>query len=108
MVANPIFEGFPAMAKQPAEQIAEATTEALAKSGEAAEKIVKGNAEALTESGNASRAAVQELTRAYQELATKNALNRHHLALNRHHLSYFPPAPPGRGILAEPPLLTLS
>jgi len=36
---------------------------------------VKGNAEALTVSGNASRAAVQELTRAYQELATKNAKN---------------------------------
>ena len=36
---------------------------------------MKGNAEALTVSGNASRAAVQELTRAYQELATKNAKN---------------------------------
>ena len=63
------------MAKQPAEQIAEATTEALTKSGEAAEKIVKGSAEALTDSGNASRAAVQELTRAYQELASKNVKN---------------------------------
>ena len=50
------------MAKQPAEQIAEAASKALTKSGEAAEKIVKGNAEALTESGNASRAAIQELT----------------------------------------------
>ena len=63
------------MAKQPAEQIAEAPAEALTKSGEAAEKIVKGNAEALTESGNASRAAIQELAKAYQELATKNAKN---------------------------------
>ena len=36
---------------------------------------MKGNAEALTVSGSASRAAVQELTRAYQELATKNAKN---------------------------------
>ena len=63
------------MAKKPAEQIAEATTEALTKSGEAAEKIVKGSAEALAESGNASRAAVQELTRAYQELASKNVKN---------------------------------
>ena len=63
------------MAKRPAEQIAEATAEALTKSGEAAEKIVKGNAEALTESGNASRAAIQELTRAYQELASKNVKN---------------------------------
>ena len=63
------------MAKKPAERIAEATTEALTKSGEAAEKIVKGSAEALAESGNASRAAVQELTRAYQELASKNVKN---------------------------------
>jgi phasin family protein len=36
---------------------------------------VKGSAEALAESGNASRAAVQELTRAYQELASKNVKN---------------------------------
>src|SRR6476646_10572986 len=63
------------MAKQPGKQVAEATAEPLTKGGEAAEKIVKGNAEALTVSGNASRAAVQELTRAYQELATKNAKN---------------------------------
>ena len=74
-VTDLVFEGFPAMAKKPAEQIAEATTEALTKSGEAAEKIVKGSAEALAESGNASRAAVQELTRAYQELASKNVKN---------------------------------
>jgi phasin family protein len=63
------------MVKRPGKQIAEATAEPPTKSGEAAEKIVKGNAEALTVSGNASRAAVQELTRAYQELATKNAKN---------------------------------
>jgi phasin family protein len=62
------------MAKQPAEQIAEATAEALTKSGEA-EKIVKDNVDALGESSNASRAAVQELTKAYQELAAKNAKN---------------------------------
>jgi hypothetical protein len=63
------------MAKQPAERIAKPTTEALTKSGEAVEKIVKGNADALSESGNASRAAVQELTKAYQALAAKNAKN---------------------------------
>ena len=63
------------MAKRPGKQIAEATAEPPTKGGEAAEKIVKGGAEALTVSGNASRAAVQELTRAYQELATKNAKN---------------------------------
>ena len=74
-VAYPVFEGFPAMAKQPTEQIAEATSEALTRSGDAAEKIMEGNAEALTESGNSSRAAIQELTKAYQELAAKNAKN---------------------------------
>ena len=63
------------MAKKPAEQVAETASEAVTKSGEAAEKIVKGNAEALTESGNASRAAVQELTKAYQDLAAKNVKN---------------------------------
>ena len=63
------------MAERPGKQIAEATAKPPTKGGEAAEKIVKGNAEALTVSGNASRAAVQELTRAYQELATKNAKN---------------------------------
>ena len=63
------------MAKRPGKPIAEATAEPPTKGGEAAEKIVKGGTEALTVSGNASRAAVQELTRAYQELATKNAKN---------------------------------
>jgi len=60
------------MAKRPGKQIAEATAEPLTKGGEAAEKIVRGNAEARTASGNASRAAIQELTKAYQELATKH------------------------------------
>jgi phasin family protein len=63
------------MAKKPSEQVAEASTEALTKSVPASETIMKENADALTESGAASRAAVQELTRAYQELATKNAKN---------------------------------
>jgi phasin family protein len=63
------------MAKKPGEQIAKARAEAVTESGEAAEKITKGAAEALTESGKASRAAIQELTKAYQELATKNAKN---------------------------------
>ncbi|SRR5271165_2552757 len=69
------MKGSAAMAKRTSEQIAEASAEALAEGGEAAEKIVKGNAEALTECGNASRVAIQELTKAYQELATKNAKN---------------------------------
>jgi phasin family protein len=63
------------MAKRPGKQIPEATAEPLTKGGEAAEKIVKSSAVALTVSSNASRAAVQELIRAYQELATKNAKN---------------------------------
>ena len=63
------------MAKQPGKQIAEATAEPRTKGAEPAEKIVRGRAEALTVRANASRAAVQELTRAYQELATKNAKN---------------------------------
>jgi phasin family protein len=70
------LEGFLAMAKQTGEQIVQdRTTEALARSGEAANEIMKGNADALTESGNASRAAVQKLTKAYQELTTKSARN---------------------------------
>jgi hypothetical protein len=36
---------------------------------------MKCSTEALTESANAARTAVQELTKAYQELATKNAKN---------------------------------
>jgi phasin family protein len=63
------------MPKPTVEQIPKAAAEALTKSGQAAEKIIKGSAEALTESRNASRAAVEELTKAYQELATKNAKN---------------------------------
>jgi phasin family protein len=64
------------MAKQTGEQtVQDSTTEALARSGEAANEMIKGNVDALTETGKASRAAVQELTKAYQELTTKNARN---------------------------------
>ena len=63
------------MANPTVENIAKTNADALAKSSRAAEVIMKGGAEALTESGNASRAAIQELTKAYQELATKNAKN---------------------------------
>ena len=72
-----------AMAKWASEQVVEASAEKPAKSGQV--KLIKdaltetGNASiaavALTDSGNASRAAVQELTRAYQELASKNVKN---------------------------------
>jgi len=63
------------MANPTVENIAKTNADALAKSSQAAETIMKGSSEALTESGNASRAAVQELTKAYQELATKNVKN---------------------------------
>ena len=63
------------MANPTVEPIAKANADAATKSGLAAEKIVKGNADALTDSGNASSAAFQELTKAYQELAAKNAKN---------------------------------
>ena len=64
------------MAKHTSEQIVQdRTTEALARSGEAANEMIKVNVDALAETGNASRAAVQELTKAYQELTTKNARN---------------------------------
>jgi phasin family protein len=39
------------------------------------ENASKANAEALTKSGDASRAALEELTKAYLELAAKNAKN---------------------------------
>ena len=57
------------------ENIAKTNADVQAKSGQVAETIMKGSTTALTESGNASRAGVQELTKAYQELATKNAKN---------------------------------
>jgi len=63
------------MAKQTGEQIVQDSTEALDRSGKAANEIMKGNVDALTETGNPSRAAVQELTKTYQELTTKNVRN---------------------------------
>ena len=63
------------MANPIVENIAKTNADALAKSGQVAEKIMKGGTAALTESGNASKAAVQELTKAYQELATKSVEN---------------------------------
>ncbi len=63
------------MAKATIEEIARTNAEQLAKGGEAAAKMMKGGAEAVTESGAASSAAIQELTKAYQELAIRNAKN---------------------------------
>jgi phasin family protein len=63
------------MPKQPIEPIAEVNAEALSKSSAAVEKLANESAEAVTEAGAAARPAVMELTRAYQELAIKNARN---------------------------------
>ena len=57
------------MTKPPVEPVANANTDALAKT------IAKGNADALAKSGSASTAALQQLSAAYQELATKNVRN---------------------------------
>jgi hypothetical protein len=65
----------PVKPSKPAEAMVEATTEALTKGGAAAEKIVKENAATLAESGTAAGSAFQELAKAYQDLATKNAKN---------------------------------
>jgi phasin family protein len=58
------------MANPTVVKIAKTNADALTETGNASMAAV-----ALTDSGNASRAAVQELTKAYQELATKNVQN---------------------------------
>jgi phasin family protein len=63
------------MANPIAENIAKANADALAKSSRVTETIMKGSSAALNESGSASKASVQELTKAYQELAAKNVQN---------------------------------
>jgi phasin family protein len=63
------------MATPTIEKIAKSKAHASTTSGQAAETIMKSSTEAPTESGADARAAVQELTKAYQDLATKNAKN---------------------------------
>ena len=58
-----------------ADPVARTDTDTLANSGLAAEKIMKGNSDALSESGHASSAALKELGKAYQDLATRNGRN---------------------------------
>ena len=67
---SPISEGHPTMANPTVVKIAKTNADAVTETGNASMAAV-----ALTDSGNASRAAVQELTKAYQELATKNVQN---------------------------------
>ena len=57
------------------ENIAKTNADVQAKSGQVTETIMKGNSAAMSESGAASKAGVQELTKAYQDLATKNVQN---------------------------------
>jgi hypothetical protein len=63
------------MSQSSVEPITKPGIDNLKKAQNTAEGIVKGNAEALTSSGHASSAALQELTKAYQDLAAKNAAN---------------------------------
>ena len=63
------------MPQSSVESIAKPGTDVLRKAQNAAESIVKGSAEALGSSGHASSVALLELTKAYQELAAKNAAN---------------------------------
>jgi phasin family protein len=63
------------MANPTGEQISKAGADALSKSAQAAEKMMKDSSSTLTESAKGSTAAVQDLTKAYQELAAKNAKN---------------------------------
>jgi phasin family protein len=68
-------EGFLVMANATLRKIANKNVDPLTKSGRATESIPKAGTELLTESGDASKTAVQQLTKAYQDLATKNARN---------------------------------
>jgi phasin family protein len=63
------------MANPTVEQISKESADALSKSARDAEKIVKDSSNTLTESGKGSAAAVNDLTKAYQELAAKNVKN---------------------------------
>ncbi|WP_296708851.1 phasin family protein [Rhodoblastus sp.] len=63
------------MANPTVEQTSKATADALSKSTDAAQKMMKDSSNTLAESGKGSAAAVQELTKAYQELAERNVKN---------------------------------
>jgi phasin family protein len=63
------------MANPTEEHVSKASADALSKSTQAASKIMKDSSDTLTESGKGSAAAVQDLTKAYQELAAKNVKN---------------------------------
>lgn len=56
-----------------AEQIGEPATDALAKPSQHAHQVINGQRKALVESGTLAMDGFQELVKAYQSLATKNA-----------------------------------
>ena len=62
-----------AMGGSAAEQILKSNADALAKKGKEAERFIAANSHVLGESGNIALTGFQELARAYQALATKNA-----------------------------------
>lgn len=63
------------MASPTDEPITKATADALSKGAYAAEKTMKESSNTLGEGGKRSAAAIQDLTKAYQELAARNAKN---------------------------------
>jgi len=65
----------PAKPFKPVETVVEPIADAVTKTSAAAENMVKENAAALAEGSSAATTAFQELAKAYQELATKNAKN---------------------------------
>jgi phasin family protein len=63
------------MADPTLDHLAEKNAEALSRGAQAAKNILSDGAKTLTESGKGSAAAVQELTKAYQDLAARNVKN---------------------------------
>jgi hypothetical protein len=63
------------VAKLQAKEIAKTSVDALASDVQTAERIMKGNTEALSQVGAALSAAIEKLTRAYQDLATRTVKN---------------------------------
>jgi phasin family protein len=63
------------MANQFVEQTSEKYSDALNKGAETAKKLFSDSSSTLAESSKSSAAAVQELAKAYQELAARNVKN---------------------------------
>jgi hypothetical protein len=63
------------MTQATVEQGTKGKTDVVTKVQTAAETVVKGNIDALTTGGHAATAAFQDLAKAYQDLAARNAAN---------------------------------